>query len=742
MKSKIEPYLLSFDTIKGLVLTISLVIPVTIGFQIDEFYKGFAFALGTLFTFLPNTDGSNRHRFWGILSALAVALLIVGTGGLLRQISYSVFVIFFAFACFFVSMLSVYGIRGAMVGFSGQLAIVMSFALQKSMIPLFEQLALIAGGGLWYLVLAGISHKVFEKKNIALNLAQCIEDTSEYLKTNYQLLWNEPDNALALEKKLLNIQVKINGQHELLRELLYQKRISSGQSNRTNRYLLIFLEVLDIYELSQAQGVEKDLCKEIFSQNGEIMNPLKDLSAKSIVHLYALAEALRKGDDLLLSQEDDTHEEAIEKSIGEYVQKVGLPEAREGVLLLRNIIDSESKKWEKISQAKRIYNRLLENTAVTIGKKDRKLFITSQDYSWNTIKNNLSFESNTFKHALRFTSAMMIGLVIGSLMNHQNSYWILLTIGVSLRPNFGLTKERVVNRIIGTLIGAAIGFIIVYITDSPLVYGILAVPVTFIGFSFLQKNYKVAATFITLIVVLLYALLVQETYQIIGYRVLDTLIGAAISFAAIYVLWPSWEGNNIKGSMVKSLKAVQEYFGQVDRIYQSKEIADTGYRLSRKKAFIETGNLLSSFQRLTEEPKSQQIHTAQVQAMVVLVQTFLNATAAMGTYIQNHITTEASEAYRTMVRHIGLNLENVIEILLTGKEMTTHDAEETEDASKTLESKFKDLEEVRARQLEQGELALSPEMRSKLQEGKLITEQLKWLYNLSDSMKQVTAYLD
>ncbi|WP_304237069.1 FUSC family protein [Jiulongibacter sediminis] len=741
MKPKVSRYLLSFDTIKGLVLTFALVVPVFVGFQLDAFYQGFAFALGTLFTFLPNTDGSNRHRFWGILAALTLGLLIVGLGGLFRMWHATAFLVFFAFACFSVAMFAVYGFRGSMVGFSGQMAIVMSFALQKSVIPLQDQLLLIAGGGLWYLLLAGVSHRIFENKNTALNLADCIESTAEYLKINYQLLWNDPENAMELEQKLLKKQIEINAQHELLRELLYKDRKTQGQSNQTNRYLLIFIEILDIYELSLAAGVERELVKDIFLNHQKALKPVKDLSAKSIVHLYALAEALQNGEELQLLQEDYSHLEACEAGLGEYVNEVGLPTAREGVLLLRNIIDAESKKWQKITIAKRVYGRLLENGSVTTNRADRKLFITTQDYSFKTLRENLSFESGTFKHALRFTTAMLIGYFTGQFLQHQNAYWILLTISVILRPNFGLTKQRAVHRIFGTLLGAAIGFVIVYVTDSRLVYGLLAIPVTFVGFSFLQKNYKIAATFITLVVVLLYSLLVDKTYEIILYRVVDTLVGAVISFLAIYLLWPSWEGKNIKNSISKSLESVAEYFREIDRLYHTKSVPDTGYRLSRKRAFIDTGNLLAAFQRLTEEPKSQRDHVSQVQAIVVLIQTFLNATAAMGTYIQNHETTPASEAYETMVRHILLNLQNVQEILRTGEETTMHDTGETEDASKTLEDKYKKLEEVRAEELSQGFVPLKAEMRNRLQEGKLITEQLKWLYGLSDSMKQVVVYL-
>lgn len=742
MTTTFKQYIFSFDTIKGLVLTLSLALPMILGVKYNAYPQGFAFALGTLFTFLPNTDGSNRHRFWGILSALVLCLLIVAGSHFFRQVSYILFLIYFCFAVFAVAMISVFGFRGAMVAFSGQMAIVMSFALLKTKLGIVDQLTYISLGGLWYLFLAWASHYIFQNKNAALNLADCIESTADFLKLKYQLFWNTNEDNLKLEQELLKLQVKINSQHELLRELLYKKRRNEGQSNKTNRLLLIFLEMLDVYELSLAVGSESERVAEIFTEKHQDRTvPLKNLSAQSIVHLYALADALKNGTELLIMEEDRAFELACENEIRTYVDDVKLPQAREGALLIRNLLDYKSKQWQKISLAKRVYANIIDGADIRLKRKDRNLFITSQDYSLKTIKANLSFKSNVFRHALRVTVAMLIGLAAGRFFEHQNAYWILLSIGVILRPNFGLTKQRAIHRIFGTIGGAGVAILIVYLTKNTFIYGLLAVPATFIGFTFLQKNYRIAATFITLAIILFYATLVDNTLIIIGYRVVDTLIGGLISFFAIYFFWPSWEGHSIKDSISDSVTAISAYLKQIDRIYHSKEAPDTTYRLARKKAFIDTGNLMAAFQRLTEEPKSQQDHVSQVYGIVVLNQTFLNAAAALGTYIQNHETTPASRAYETMMAHILDNLQNVSEILNQGEIQTDHDTSETEVATEELENKYRLLESERAEELEKGQTTISAEMRNKLQEGKLITDQLKWLYSLSESMKQLVVHL-
>ncbi len=59
------------------------------------------------------------------------------------------------------------------------------------------------------------------------------------------------------------------------------------------------------------------------------------------------------------------------------------------------------------------------------------------------------------------------------------------------------------------------------------------------------------------------------------------------------------------------------------------------------------------------------------------------------------------------------------------------------DAINDMENRYQLLQESRAREIEEGKTKISPEMRARLQEARLITEQLKYLLNLSENMVQV-----
>ncbi len=723
----------SFDFLKGLVLTFALSLPLYLGISYNMEEWAVAFALGAFYTFLPNIDGSHKHRIGGILAALLLALLITFISFLSRSISEPFFWTFFGFCVFGVSLLSVYGFRASMVAFSGHFALIMSFALLKSDLEIGLQLGLICAGGLWYLVLASLSHKIFENRSAAQNLADCIELTADYLKVKHQLLWNETENALALEQKMNRIQVALNEKHELLRELLYQKRQREGQSNRTNRQLLIFLEVLDVYELALAINSDYEALKAQIPNHLHLTDSFKNLSARSIVHLYALAEAIHKGSPLPLDSESTEMKVLCEETIQSYVIDVGLPEAREGALMLRNLMDYEYSQWQKVFSAKKIYGNILLGTETLLKRSERSKFIPTQDYDFKTFKAHFSLKSSVFRHALRLTAAMLVGLLVGRFFEHQNAYWILLTIAVILRPNFGLTKKRAVQRILGTLGGAVIASLVLFLFNSKTLFGFLAVPSIFVGLVFLQKNYRIAATFITMAVLFFYGVLVDNTIEIIKYRVLDTLIGALIAFLSVYLLWPSWEQSNIKEILDKAHNGCNKYLLQIKELYTTKTSPSTAYLLARKQAFLENGNLMAAFQRLTEQPKNKQENVSQLYAAVVLNQTFLNALAAIGTYIRNHKTTAPSEEFGVIIRGISRNLmrsENV------PNEKVDNAERESMEAIQRLDKKYAELEKLRNMELETGYRPMSEEMQAKLQEGKMIRDHLKWLLGLSQNINQ------
>ncbi|MGS0527678.1 FUSC family protein [Zobellia nedashkovskayae] len=206
-----------------------------------------------------------------------------------------------------------------------------------------------------------------------------------------------------------------------------------------------------------------------------------------------------------------------------------------------------------------------------IDDKYARKFIAPQDYDPKTLVSNFSFESLIFKHALRLAVTVMIGYGIGTIFDFQNPYWILLTIIIILRPSYGLTKTRSKDRIIGTLIGGAIAFIIVSLVQNTYLFAVLGIGSLIVAFSMLQRNYKTAATFITLSVIFIYGILRPDILTVIQFRILDTVIGAGLSFLATLVLWPAWGFLSMNNNLRNCLIANKNFLREIAAFYSLNE---------------------------------------------------------------------------------------------------------------------------------------------------------------------------
>ena len=321
--------------------------------------------------------------------------------------------------------------------------------------------------------------------------------------------------------------------------------------------------------------------------------------------LQKLSEALRNSKPFRIESNLDSAQNNAEMSIKAYVEGVKLPKAREGALMMRNLLDHEQRELEKLKLIDNIYNNLLQESQLVPRRNSQ--FITTQNYSWNTIKINLNTESVIFRHSIRLTLAFLLSFLIGQALDPTYTNWIIVTTMVILRPNYGLTKNRAKSRMAGTILGMVFTLALVYFVKNNVVYGTTAALSLLIGFSFINKNYKIASAGITISILLLYVLNENDSIEIILNRGLYTFVGVLISLFAMYFIWPVWEKENIKDAIRKALIANLNYLKAVNNLYRTKQEADTAYRLIRKDAFIKNGNLNGAFQRLQEEPKSRKI---------------------------------------------------------------------------------------------------------------------------------------
>ena len=95
--------------------------------------------------------------------------------------------------------------------------------------------------------------------------------------------------------------------------------------------------------------------------------------------------------------------------------------------------------------------------AAAIGEVDLKAFWPRPSFALRQLRAHFRSDSPVFRFATRLSLAMMAGaLVAAALGDQQHGNWVLLTISVVLRANYGLTRQRRDDRVIGTLIGCVV----------------------------------------------------------------------------------------------------------------------------------------------------------------------------------------------------------------------------------------------------------------------------------------------
>lgn len=719
----------SSDFSKAILLGFALTIPIIVGIKLDALQVGITVTLGAMLASPSDVSGSMRHKITGILLAIALSMIVSFIGAYLH-FSYWLLIPVLGVLMFGISYISIYGFRASLISFSGLFALVLSFSSVSEEMPAYERVLLIGLGGLWYALLVIVRRYIFPKGPTEYYLSKTLQQTAEYLKIRGELV-AEKNNRSELLKKLWTIQADLTATHETLRELLISSRTGSGKSNYQGKRMLIFAQLIDMLELAMANPVNYSKTDELFAKKPDRLADFQGLLFAMGNQLIAISDNLSSPKKLYKSPEIEIYWKRINKDIQE-LEDLSPNKFDENWLMLKNLLKYQKEQANKIEKIEWLLKNPAHKEVSSINRQDARKFLTKQNYDLEILVENFNLRSPIFKHSLRLAVMTMIGFGVGIIFAVQNPYWILLTLIVIMRPTFGLTKTRSKERTIGTLIGGAIATGIVILTQNTTVYALLAIVSLITAFSMVQRNYKASATFITLFVVFIYALLQPNIFSVIQYRIMDTLIAAGLATIGNLVLWPAWEVQGIHKTLLESIKAQRVYLEEIIGYYNKKGKISPHYKVSRKKAFLAMSDLSTAFQRMTQEPKSQQKNIDKIYEIAVLNNTFLSSLASLSTFILNHPTTPASDNFNKVAHKITENLKEAEAILL--KEIPEEDNIENRESENIFDATFgRDL----YLSVEQQTMPQSQDFHLKIQEAHLVREQLKWLLAMSEKMPKL-----
>ncbi len=175
----------------------------------------------------------------------------------------------------------------------------------------------------------------------------------------------------------------------------------------------------------------------------------------------------------------------------------------------------------------------------------------------DTVRAGFSRDSPVFRHILRFSVTSMIAVGIYRLFDVPDGAWIFLTVMVVLRPGIGSTIDRLLQRSVGTMFGVVLAAALVWLLTGHVALIVAAMTVLlFLMISLAPLNYLFWAIAITPFVLLGIDTSSPDDYSDVWWRLLNTLIGAALCLFATYALWPSRGASLVPRALAQGYQTV------------------------------------------------------------------------------------------------------------------------------------------------------------------------------------------
>ncbi len=209
----------------------------------------------------------------------------------------------------------------------------------------------------------------------------------------------------------------------------------------------------------------------------------------------------------------------------------------------------------------------------------------------------------TWLAALRLTLCVAIAEVVGLLVPLERSYWITLTVGIVLKPDFGSVFGRAVLRGIGTVVGVGIGAAVLGLGVHGWVLVVLIA--VFAGGVAVGKvrNYGVLSAFVTPLIILQMDLANNGNWSVVVARLIDTVLGCLIVLVFGYLLWPGSRRPQVGGRLADGLDTVAKYLRPALTEASSGE-ARLARSRARRGAYRALADLRTAFQQVVVEPSA------------------------------------------------------------------------------------------------------------------------------------------
>ncbi|SDT10156.1 YccS family putative transporter [Pseudomonas prosekii] len=671
--------------------------------------------LGIIASALAETDDSWQGR----LNALAVTLVCFSVAALAVELLFPypiIFIVALALASFGLTMLGALGERyGAIASATLILAVYTMIGVDQrggAVTDFWHEPLLLVAGAAWYGLLSVLWQALFSNQPVQQSLARLFRELGLYLKLKSSLF--EPIRQMDTEARRLELAQQ-NGRVvaalNVAKEIILHRVGNGRPGSKVSRYLKLYFLAQDIHERASSSHYPYNALAEAFFHS-DVMFRCQRLLRQQGKACRALAESIQM-------RQPFVYDASFAEALGdlhaslEHLRVQSNPAWRGLLRSLRALAANLGTLDRLLSDASNP-DALADATDSSLLDRSPRNF---KDV-WLRLRTQLTPTSLLFRHALRLPLALSIGYAMVHLIHPSQGYWIILTTLFVCQPNYGATRRKLGQRIIGTAIGLTIAWALFDLFPNPLVQSCFAIAAGVVFFISRTTRYTLATAAITIMVLFCFNQ-VGDGYGLFLPRLFDTLLGSLIAGLAVFLFLPDWQGRRLNKVLANTLTCNSIYLRQIMQQYAAGKSDDLAYRLARRNAHNADAALSTTLANMLMEPGHFRKEADVGFRFLVLSHTLLSYLSGLGAHRETQLPPDVREH---LIDGAGVSLAASIDEIAQGL------------ASKTPIAIQSDEEEALANALEQ--------MPDEIDEGqRLVQTQLALICRQLGPLRTLAAHL-
>lgn len=552
------------------------------------FTAGIAAATGAVCVSISDRTDPLRQKVWIMGFAFLSACFFTALSSFSR-FSPLVFIAAVAFTGFWVGLISAYGKWVLSLGMTCVLAFVFAMGEHfRTVSEAADHLILFVCGALTYTTYAVFSAWLFDDRARRLLLAEAMRAFADYLRAK-AALYNPDADGPGTFRALIDAHAALADKLQAARDSLFARRNHRMQLKRIDTLIAL----LDAFETVLSSDADLEALRS--APQRDLMwrlNAFVHQMADEIEHL-TLALRSRHGHTVPLRHAEES------RQLEEMIRAAQAAAPNDPVI--HAFVSTAHKLILADTYVGALATALDDATAPSTVARglDLDLFRQEGPRGPGLLLRQLRWRAPTFRYAVRLSLAMTAGLLITiAFPRFAQANWILLTIALIMRANYSVTRQRRWDRVTGTLIGCALAVTFINTLPAPVLLLLIVLAVG-TSHAYGLVAYRITAVGASISALLLLHFVGPSVDAQFFERIVDTLIGAGLSWAFSYLL-PNWEREDMPRTVRGLLAADAAFADAALRLEHGRQ----RYRLARKQTLDAVAQLSGAIRRLADEPNA------------------------------------------------------------------------------------------------------------------------------------------